>query len=59
MNFSEISFLTRCKAHEAIHQWLTANNKTAIGSPWEVYANDPILEKDTAKWQTDVYYRIE
>ena len=25
----------------------------------EEYANDPMTEKDTAKWQTDIYYRIQ
>lgn len=47
------------KAHEAIKQWLELNNMTATGSPWEMYVTDPGLEKDTAKWQTDVYYPIE
>ncbi len=47
------------KAHSTIDQWLIANNKKSVGPPWEVYITDPMVEKDTAKWQTDVYYRIE
>lgn len=46
-------------AHLKIDEWLTSNNKKATGAPWEVYVSDPGVEKDTAKWQTDVYYPIE
>lgn len=47
------------KAHNAIDQWLLANNKTATGAPWEVYITDPMVEKDSSKWQTDVYYPVQ
>ena len=47
------------KAHAAIYEWILANNKKMAGRPWEVYITDPITEKDTAKWQTDIYYPIE
>lgn len=46
-------------AHELIKKWITENNKKTIGSPWEVYITDPMVEKDTMKWLTDVYYPIE
>ena len=46
-------------AHNAIHEWITANNKKIIGAPWEVYVTDPTTEKDTAKWLTEIYYPIE
>jgi effector-binding domain-containing protein len=32
---------------------------TVIGAPWEVYVTDPMVEKDTAKWQTDIYYPVQ
>ncbi|MBK9523464.1 MAG: SRPBCC family protein [Bacteroidetes bacterium] len=47
------------KAHTAIHEYIGAHNKKIIGAPWEVYVTDPGLEKDTAKWETDVYYPVE
>jgi effector-binding domain-containing protein/carbon monoxide dehydrogenase subunit G len=47
------------QAHEAAHAYISAHNKTIIGAPWEVYVTDPGLEKDTAKWQTDIYYPIQ
>jgi effector-binding domain-containing protein len=46
-------------AHDAIHNWVAANNKTISGSPWEVYVTDPMSEKDTAKWLTEIYYPIK
>jgi effector-binding domain-containing protein len=46
-------------AHAEIEKFVKANNKKVIGSPWEVYVTDPGVEKDTAKWLTDVYYPVE
>lgn len=46
-------------AHKLIDEWVKQNNKKVIGSPWEVYITDPVVEKDTMKWLTDVYYPIE
>ncbi|MDQ3048015.1 MAG: heme-binding protein [Bacteroidota bacterium] len=46
-------------AHMAIDKWLKDNKKSATGAPWEVYITDPMVEKDTAKWLTDIYYPIE
>ncbi len=46
-------------AHELIKDWLKTNNKKQKGDAWEVYASDPGMEKDTAKWLTQVFYPIE
>ncbi len=46
-------------AHNAAKEYITKNNKQVVGAPWEVYITDPMTEKDTAKWQTDVYYPIQ
>ncbi len=46
-------------AHDAIQKWAKEHNKKINGIPWEVYVTDPMLEHDTAKWLTDVYYPIE
>ena len=45
--------------YEALHKWIGENNKKITGNPWEVYVTDPGMEKDTAKWQTDIYYKVE
>lgn len=46
-------------AHEAIDKWAKANNRKIIGAPWEVYVTDPGMEKDTAKWLTEILYPVE
>ncbi len=46
-------------AHEAIDKYVAEKGKKVIGAPWEVYVTDPMMEKDTAKWQTDVFYPVE
>lgn len=46
-------------AHQAIDKWMTANGFVANGAPWEVYVTDPMAEKDTAKWLTEVIYPIK
>ncbi len=47
------------KAHEVIKEYLKANNKKTRGDSWEVYANDPMSEKDTMKWHTQIYYPVD
>lgn len=47
------------KAHEAVDAYMKEKGLKAIGNAWEVYANDPGVVKDPAKYQTDVYYRIQ
>jgi effector-binding domain-containing protein len=46
-------------AHAEIDKFVKANNKKVIGAPWEVYVTDPGVEKDTAKWLTEIYYPVE
>lgn len=53
------SYLQKDAAYAALERWMKKNNKTIKGSPWEVYITDPMMEKDTSRWLTDVYYPIE
>ncbi|MEM9051930.1 MAG: GyrI-like domain-containing protein, partial [Bacteroidota bacterium] len=46
-------------AHEAIFEYITANNMEIIGSPWEIYVTDPGTEPDPNKWVTAVYYPVQ
>lgn len=46
-------------AHQAIHSYIDSKQLKINGAPWEVYVTDPMNEKDTAKWQTDIYYPVE
>jgi effector-binding domain-containing protein len=47
------------QTHYKMDEWLKKNNKTAVGAPWEVYITDPMVEKDTAKWYTQIYYPVK
>lgn len=46
-------------AHQAANEFIKKNNKQVIGAPWEVYVTDPMVEKDTAKWETDIFYPVQ
>ena len=43
--------------HRAMN-WMNQQGIQPSGPPWEVYVTDPEIEKDTAKWQTDIYFPI-
>lgn len=45
------------KAHMEIDAY-AKYKKLKLGNPWEVYVTDPMTEKDTAKWLTQIYYPI-
>jgi effector-binding domain-containing protein/uncharacterized protein YndB with AHSA1/START domain len=47
------------KAHTDINTYAEAKGLKIKGEPWEVYVTDPMTEKDTAKWLTQIYYPIE
>jgi effector-binding domain-containing protein len=44
--------------HIAASEYIEANNLQMAGAPWEVYVTDPMMEPDTTKWLTKVYYPI-
>lgn len=45
--------------HMELDQYLQQKGLTMNGAPMEVYVTDPMLEKDTAKWITEVYYPVK
>ncbi len=45
-------------AYNALKTYMEQNGITSKGAPWEVYVTDPMQVKDTAQWQTDIYYPI-
>lgn len=47
------------KAHIFMDEWARKNGKTITGAPWEEYVTDPMVEKDTTKWLTRIYYPIQ
>lgn len=47
------------KVHNEIDQYIKMKNLSMAGAPWESYVTDPMIEKDTAAWVTEVYYPIQ
>lgn len=45
--------------HEAAANYISSNKKKSIGPPWERYITDPMTEKDTMKWLTEICYPVE
>ena len=45
--------------HEQIVQYITFKKLEPNGAPYEVYITDPTVEKDTAKWVTEIYYPVK
>jgi effector-binding domain-containing protein len=46
-------------AHDALHEWITANKRTSAGPQWEVYLSDPGLEPDPTRWKTELMWPIK
>jgi effector-binding domain-containing protein len=46
-------------AHEAVRQWIEANGHVNVGPNWEIYPMPPGGEPDSAKWVTEVYWRVQ
>lgn len=45
--------------HQAAEEYMKKNNKKITGAPWEIYVTDPMVEKDPAKWLTEICYPVE
>jgi effector-binding domain-containing protein/uncharacterized membrane protein len=45
--------------HEQIVQYIAFKKLEFNGAPYEVYLTDPTVEKDTAKWVTEIYYPVK
>lgn len=45
-------------AYNDLMQYMEEKGMAPAGAPWEQYVTDPGLEKDTLKWQTDIYFPV-
>lgn len=52
------SYRTLQVAHDQLVKYIPFKGYEEAGGPWEVYLTDPEVEKDTAKWVTEVYYPV-
>lgn len=46
-------------AYKEIESYISLKRLTFNGEIWEEYLNDPIIESDSSKWQTMIYYTIK
>lgn len=46
------------ESYNKIDDFLNEKKIQSIGGPWEVYITDPMLEKDTSKWITQISFPI-
>jgi len=47
------------RVYDALGNYIKEHNKQVTGSPWEVYINNPMTEKDSAKLITEVYFPVK
>lgn len=45
--------------HNQIMQYIELKKLSMMGAPWESYLTDPMIEKDTAAWVTEIYYPVQ
>jgi effector-binding domain-containing protein len=45
--------------YNALDEYLLEHGLESAGGPLEMYLTDPVLEPDTAKWQTNVYFPVK
>jgi effector-binding domain-containing protein len=45
--------------HEEIMKYISLKKLEINGAPSEVYITDPMAEKDTTKWVTEIYYPVK
>ncbi|MGE0589379.1 MAG: SRPBCC family protein [Cyclobacteriaceae bacterium] len=45
--------------HQQVNTYIAFKKLEINGVPWESYVTDPGVEKDTAKWITEVYYPVK
>jgi effector-binding domain-containing protein len=45
--------------HLELDKYIQYKGLTMNGAPMEVYVTDPMLEKDTTKWITEIYYPVK
>jgi effector-binding domain-containing protein len=42
-----------------LDKYIREAGKEQVGGPWEIYITDPMAEKDTMKWETDIMFPVK
>lgn len=45
--------------HNELMKYIELKSLSMAGAPWESYLTDPMVEKDTAAWVTEIFYPIQ
>jgi len=45
--------------YRILSQYIREAEKEITGGPWEIYANDPMIVKDPAKFETDIMFPVK
>jgi effector-binding domain-containing protein len=45
--------------YNILSQYIKQAGKQEAGGPWEIYITDPMTEKDTMKWETDIMFPVK
>jgi effector-binding domain-containing protein len=45
--------------YRILDQYLLETGLESNGGPWEIYITDPMVEKDTAKWETAIVFPVK
>jgi len=52
-------YMNMGSAYEGIKEYIGSHKLQITGAPWEVYVVGPAMEKDSTKWNTDIYFPIQ
>ena len=45
--------------YKILDQYIAESEMQCTGGPWEIYVTDPMVEKDTAKWETVIAFPVK
>jgi len=45
--------------YRALDKYIEQGGLQIIGNPWEIYVTDPMIEPDTAKWETQILFPVK
>ena len=45
--------------YDALHQTIKESEMQITGNPCEIYITGPQQEKDSTKWETDIYFPVK
>ncbi|TSA25238.1 MAG: hypothetical protein D4R67_10515 [Bacteroidetes bacterium] len=53
------SYDQTASVYKALDKYIAQGGLEIIGNPWEIYVTDPMVEPDTAKWNTQILFPVK